>query len=286
MSDTKPYLDGTGKPVLRDSFCAFLDVLGFASHIDSSFKNGDGEIALESFYGVFTQQLQTILNPQSDPYTQWEIKVFTDNIVLGYPRPTWHSEPEFGDILTKIGQYQLQMTLRNFFIRGGLAVGPLFMDESTAFGPALLESHALESSRAREPRVILSAGAIAVLKQHLGFYGKAQWAPQHRLVFQDADGEIFINYLDHVIVPGPPDGRDTVDLDTLANHRDIVVRNLNEHSGNPVVWAKYRWVAIYHNAFVDECVSTYGIAEDLAIDSNKLVVCPRRLESEPQKTAT
>lgn len=286
MTQKNPYLDDDGKPVLQSSFCAFLDVLGFASHIDLSFKTGDGAIALERFYEVFTQQLKMILNPKTDQYSRWEIKVFTDNIVLGYPRPSWHSEPEFADIIRKIGLYQLQMTLENFFIRGGLAVGPLFMDETTAFGPALLESHALESKRAREPRVILSRDSIDVLNQHIGFYHPKISAPQNRLVFKDPDGEIFINYLDHIIVPGPPDGRDVVDIETLTKHRDVVVQNLDEHQGNPLVWAKYRWVATYHNIFVQECVQWGGCSNDLAIDSHHLSIGPKRLQHEDTEDAT
>lgn len=277
MPESTSYFDDKGKPVLKESYCAFLDVLGFTSHIGSSFQNGDGEIALERFYEVFTRQLQSVLNPKNDSHTQWRIKVFTDNIVLGYPRPTWHSEPEFADILRKIGQYQLQMTLENFFIRGGLSVGELFMDDSTAFGPPLLESYNLESKQAREPRVILSKGAISVLKQHLGFYSSPEGTSQYRLVFQDADREIFINYLDHVIVPGPPDGSDTIDVETLSKHRDIVVQNLTKHIENPILWAKYKWVATYHNIFVEECIRFYGASEELAIDSKFLAVRPQRL---------
>ena len=286
MTEKNPYLDDDGNPALQSSFCAFLDVLGFASHIDTSFKTGDGEIALERFYEVFTQQLKTILNPKADRYAQWEIKVFTDNIVLGYPRPSWHSEPEFADILRKIGLYQLQMTLENFFIRGGLAVGPLFMDETTVFGPALLESYALESNKARDPRVILSQDAVNVLQQHIGFYNPKDFAPQNSLVLEDADGEIFINYLDHILVPGPPDGRDVIDTETLAKHRDVVVNNLQQHRGNPLVWSKYKWVATYHNFFVEDCVRWGGCSDDLSIDSKYLTISPTRLQYEDADHAT
>jgi hypothetical protein len=57
-----------------------------------------------------------------------------------------------------VGVYQLSMALDDYFIRGAISVGELFLDPNTAFGPALLEAHDLESNVARDPRVILAPG--------------------------------------------------------------------------------------------------------------------------------
>jgi hypothetical protein len=50
--------------------------------------------------------------------------------------------------------------------------------------------------------------------------------------------------------------------DWLAQHRQIVVRRLERHRKSPRVWAKYAWVARYHNYF---CSSVIG-SDELAID--------------------
>ena len=147
-----PYFADNGKPTLRRSFCVFMDLFGLAEHIATTFSDGKGQLALDRFYQVFTQQLKATFNREVEGKNRsWEVKVFTNNIVLGYAFDSWHAEPELALVFDKVGIYQLFMTLKGFFVRGAISVGDLFLDENTAFGPALLEAHELESTRARDP---------------------------------------------------------------------------------------------------------------------------------------
>lgn len=250
-----------------------MDVLGFAEHIATSFSDGQGQIALNRFYGVFTEQLKTTFNRRIEGGSRsWDVKVFTDNIVLGYALESWHAEPELASVFDKIGAYQLLMALENFFIRGAISVGDLFLDENTAFGPALLDAYKLESTRARDPRVILSAGVIDYLSRHIGFYGHPRHAPQLAMVLRDADGEVFVHYLHYLV--GWDDDRPFINSNSLAQHRDNVIRNLKVHRGSPRVWAKYQWVANYHNYFCNYCRQCDGYHDDLAIDHSNLQIQP------------
>ena len=35
----------------------------------------------------------------------------------------------------------------------------------------------------------------------------------------------------------------------LRHHKDVAEQNLRRHLGRPAVWAKYAWMATYHNYF-------------------------------------
>ena len=250
-----------------------MDVLGFSEHIAKSFSDGAGQVALDRFYEVFTEQLKATFNREIEgEYRSWDIKVFTDNIVLGYAFDSWHAEPELASVFDKVGIYQLLMALENFFVRGAISVGDLFLDENTAFGPTLHEAYKLESTRARDPRVILSADVVDYLRNHIGFYGDPRHAPQMQMVLLDADGEVFVHYLHYLI--GWADDVPLINADSLSQHKEHVIRNLEAHHGSPRVWAKYQWVANYHNYFCDQCRHCDGYDDDLAIDHNILQIKP------------
>ena len=264
----EPFFDGT-KPVLRQSFCVFMDVLGFASHVAASFKAGEGQAALEQFYAIFTQLLKATFNrDQEGKYRTWDVKVFTDNIILGYAFDSWHAEPEFGDVADKVGRYQLAMALENFFVRGGMAVGDLFLDANTAFGPALLEAHSLESEVAVYPRVLLSPQVGTYVRQHISFYGNGMHAPQNDFVLCDGDGEMFVHYLHHLIY----DMYDSSELDAegLFRHKENVIKNMTAHKYDERVRDKYRWVGHYHNYFCTQSRGFSHYSNDLPIDGRFL----------------
>jgi len=270
-----PYFDRDGKPALRRSFCVFMDVLGFSSHVATSFAAGKGQEALNRYYEVFTQQLKATFNRDAEgKFRSWDVKVFTDNIVLGYAFDSWHAECEFASVARKVGVYQLLMALDNYFVRGAISVGDLFLDANTVFGPALLEAHNLESTRARDPRVILSPGVVDYVRMHIGFYCDASYAPQTRFVLLDADGELFIHYLNYLTEPY--DEVPAIDSEGLAQHKENILKNLELHRRSPKIWAKYQWVANYHDYFCEECREYLGYHDDLAIDRAVLEIRPTR----------
>ncbi|WP_321897185.1 hypothetical protein [Burkholderia cepacia] len=79
------------------------------------------------------------------------------------------------------------MALKGFFIRGGLAVDQLFMDENSVYGAALLEAYRLESKVAVNPVVVLCDQTMKLVDQHIGYYC-GEIAPQLRHVLKGPDG--------------------------------------------------------------------------------------------------
>src|SRR5258708_21417480 len=77
----------------------------------------------------------------------WEVKAFTDNIVIGCP--IYLNEPdaeaELGSVLLSVREYQLTMVHAGFFVRGGISISQLYMDDEIVFSDALMEAYSAES---------------------------------------------------------------------------------------------------------------------------------------------
>lgn len=246
-----------------------MDVLGFADSQKESFKNEKGQEEFQRFYSVIRRELDSMNEMHTDPDgdRDWELKVFTDNIVLGYP--IWeghldHAEPEIGSAVFDIARYQLGMAREGYFVRGGLSIGALFMDTYLAYGPALLEAYELEHQTARDPRIVISSVARKLLNKHFTFYAHPEQAPQNRMFLLDSDGQIFVHYLaecfEHI------DERCVADRESLGIHKQHIEKGLAEFEANPRVWAKYSWLAKYHDYTLREWAEEANLDKDLNID--------------------
>jgi hypothetical protein len=127
----------------------------------------------------------------------------------------------------------------------GLSLGYFHTRDGLIFGPALADAYELESVHAVHPRIVLSKDADASQRRDLRFYAEPRQSPQNRVLLCDGDGWTFINYLELLFD----------DLDdpatAILEHRNQVLDRLERHRDDKRVWEKYRWVAEYHNDFVD-----------------------------------
>ncbi len=240
-----------GKPVHRLSYCAFLDVLGFSERLRASYKDGSADTLLESFHQILAKSIAQLKENTDDSMLYF--KSFTDNVVLAHPRFSDDMESEFGFILWAINEYQFQMALKGFFIRGGLAVDLLFMDENSVYGAALLEAYGLESKVAVNPVVVLCEDTMKLVDKHISYYS-GEIAPQLRDVLKGPDGRYFLNYLTECIVEG--DDREFLDAKSLRLHKKQIESALKTYAAVPSVFSKFAWLAAYHNYFCDT-VSSY-----------------------------
>jgi len=265
-----PYPLRDGKPEMRVSVVTFLDILGYAEMAQTSNEVLQGlREALEeageilSGKGIYDERY---IRPYS-------IKVFTDNIVLGWPIPVEHplygdGERELGYTFLNVALYQLMMAVRGYFVRGGLSVGPYYMDESVVFGPALVEAYGLESKTAVYPRVVLSKDARDLALHHCTYYRPNDSAPQNTELLVDSDGLCFVDYL-RASVGHFDDARVGIEWlkKQLGAHKSQIEKNLEAHRSNRRVWDKYAWLGRYHNHTV----------KNIDLDKS-LAVNPRLLE--------
>jgi hypothetical protein len=127
------------------------------------------------------------------------------------------------------------------------------MDDDIVYGVGHLD--AVDDEHAADvPRVVLHDSAAKFVREQLRHYASIRRAPHTRVLLRDEDGRLFINYLSGLW----ENTSEQPFYPALEKHRDIVAERLITYRRTPKVWAKYAWVARYHNYF---CESLPGGAE-------------------------
>jgi hypothetical protein len=261
LNQKDDYLDG-GKPAHRLSYCAFLDILGFSARLRSSYRDGKENELLQRFHGIFNKKITSLKSDAQESLLY--LKSFSDNVLLAPPQFSDDLESEFGFILWSIKEYQYEMALQGFFIRGGLSVGKLFVDDNSVYGEALLDAYDLETNVAVNPIVVLSDDAMKLVDLHLGYY-HGEIAPQIRSVLVNADGRYFINYLSECILEGAEG--EWLDVVSLKKHKEQIENSLTQYAAQPSVFAKFSWLSAYHNYFCDSVSSAPGYTDSLKVSA-------------------
>ncbi|WP_410498198.1 hypothetical protein [Chitinibacter sp. S2-10] len=253
MSRNPYHVDGV-EPTLRKSAFVFMDILGYSDMLRHSDSEGAQQETLRRVYKALEDGRTWLEDGHVDvewremlPKDRYALKAFTDNIVIGWPVRD-DAEAELGSAFSKLAHFQFDMVTAGFFIRGAISVGDAYVDEIAVFGGALSEAYIGESTKARDPRIILTESAATAVKQHLTYYGNPSHAPQTRNILRDSDGQLFLNYLDCLLIAEDEHGPF---YDQLEKHKVVIEVELKKHKANPVIWSKYAWVAGYHNYFCD-----------------------------------
>jgi hypothetical protein len=270
MNQQGPYYSSQGIAETKKSVVAFIDIMGFTEAMKRAHEENKSNELLNRLRSALDLSYTYLQHPLGPERQVWALKAFTDNIVIGYPIQR-DGEPELGHILDMLSFFQLEMIRAGFFIRGGIAIGDLYMDDSLVFGQGLLNAYDAETRLARDPRVILDSSAVQYVELHLSYYGSVEWSPQYRRLMRDADGQVFLNYLDGILIAAEEDGPYE---EILLEHKVIVEQRLQEFGDNPRVWSKYSWAGNYHNFFCElyECFN-----EKHKIGEAKLRLIPQRL---------
>lgn len=240
-------------PKLALSCVCYVDILGFSQMSREAITNKRGDeflarvrSALNSGYERMRKSARSFSNEH-----RFKIKVFTDNVVVGYPIAEFshsHGEGELGSIFDVFSEFQLGLAMEGFLVRGGISIGAHYMDDDIVFGDALLE--AVEQDKTGgAPKITLSKSAVEVVRRHLGFYFDPEESPQNQVLLQDADGSIFIDYLQNAFIAFPDA---SVAFDAFEKHKTTLVSGLKTYRSVPGVWSKYEWASRYHNAVIDD----------------------------------
>jgi hypothetical protein len=250
MDKDSPYFREHSVAATRPSVVAIFDFLGFSQDIKEAYATGRAPELLarlrEALSAGYESLRDTLSSTVFDKPRGWDVKAFTDNVVIGYPISD-DGEFELGSIFESVALFQLDMIRQGFFVRGGIAVGEMYMDEDIVFGDALIKAYEGENSLARDPRIVVTESARSLMEGHLRYYAAVERAPQSQLVLCDEDGQFFVNYLAAIFVDEA-----AFLIDWLQAHQEIVEKKLQEHRNKPSVWSKYAWVARYHNYFCQE----------------------------------
>jgi hypothetical protein len=259
-----PYTQSSGPPKMLKSFVCFADILGYTYQSKEAILAGKGEIFLRRLHKALSVAYARVRERSTRGYRGeaiYDIKVFTDNIVVGFPIDDFRmnkGEPELGTIMGLFAEFQAGLAMEGFLLRGGIAYGDHYMDENIVFGGALLEAIGLDKGGG-PPRISLAPSAVRLVQKHFGFYYNPNHAPHYENLLEDADGVIFLNYLEHAFFAFPEGG---VFFDVIGGHQQSVIKGLEKYRGEPGIRAKYEWAARYHNFVCREFANRHPIPYD------------------------
>lgn len=211
-------------PKMLPSFVCYADILGFNQLSRNAIESGNGLQFLHRLRQALSCAYDRIRDSSSGPGedSYYAVKVFTDNIVVGYPlrRDYDYGEPELGDIFRIFSNFQLALAMEGFFVRGGIAYGEHYMDDDIVFGNAFLQAVA-QDVKGGPPFISLAPSAKEIVRLHLGFYNKLINAPHYEDLLENADGTIFINYLNEAFSVFPEGG---IFFESIKAHRENITK--------------------------------------------------------------
>lgn len=263
MDSLNAYRSQGDQPITRQSVCGYLDVLGFTAAVRDAERSGRSNDLLKKFAFLvrnWFSSLGDIIAIESREPRRKEYKIFTDNVIVGEPIEVG-SGAELAYTISDLALLQVGLMVDGFFVRGGVSVGNLYMDEDILYGSAALDAHDAEQL-AKSPRIVLHATATSVVREHVAHYMQTYGESRgHRFtdaVLVDEDGLWFVNYLAQIFDRGMFDP----DYETLQTHAVVVQQRLREHEHDEHIRAKYVWAARYHNYFC----TTILDGEEYALD--------------------
>lgn len=238
-----PYWSKEGYIEFRNSVVAYVDLLGFRKEIEQADDKNKAANLLQRLRRALDNGYVHLRDPLLRERRSWEVRAFTDNIIVSYPIHG-SGESQMQSVLSSLGSFQLEMVRNGFFLRGGIAVGELYIDQDLIFGQSSIQAYEAERQKACYPRIVLDKSALEYIEKYLAAYGRVEPSPEYRDLLQDADGEVFLNYLQNTLVIGQEPG-------LLLEHKKMIEARLAEFAGNLRIWNKYWWASQYHNYFCD-----------------------------------
>ena len=227
----------TDKVSYKDSFVAFLDILGFSSRVKKSeFDNVELKHIEDVLDFIRAEKDENDNGILSLKDVGKRITTFSDSIIISYDASCRGAGYY---MLTDISYLIVGLLNYGIVIRGALTYGKMIHDDLRCYGPALIRAYNLESEVAVNPKVLVDSNVvIAALKNPYNLRDDEE-AYIKPLVGYD-DGEYgFIDFLN-----APYDDisdRGSVIEITLKLARQCILQNYS----NEKVREKYEWLEAY-----------------------------------------
>lgn len=265
----------TEAPSLLPTFVCYADILGFRSLMNQAFRSGKEVEFLQRIRNSVSAAYEFVRESATFGENQppvFDIKVFTDNIVVAYPLRAPDrdfGEPELGYLLDIFAGVQASLVAEGFLLRGAITHGAHYQDENLVYGKALLEAVDLDKSGG-QPRIVIGQSVEPLILKHLSWYGYSNTTPHHDYLLEDSSDErLFVNYL-ATAFQFFPDG--PIDLGFLEAHCNEIRKGLKENESDLGIRSKYIWLATYHNFVCRTFAERYPAYGDEWTDPEEIAV--------------
>lgn len=261
----------------QKAIVTFIDILGFRDLINKS----EWSTVLNALNKVKEAASPVSVDDEQETDDLAQVVSFSDSIVrvrkietvanINYPMGLLFQE------LISLVHAQGELIDFNIIIRGGVAIGDVYISANSVFGPGVIKAYDLENKYAKYPRIILDPELINEYKNNKLL--KAKWHSIDEeseiiidLLKQGDDGMWFINYAKAIETE-----LDDIDMYPifLQRHKEVILAGVEHQDKLNTVLSKFIWMAHYHNQIVSNIehkwFKYYNLKrEDLLINSNEL----------------
>lgn len=165
---------------------AFLDFLGASEKMKASKESDD---FLQQIYNVYNKSLKALDVKNNNAQIKIEFRIFSDNILLAI-------ELKEQNNFVNMAFMHMQQFCRLFYlfaiqnkliIRGAIAQGKFFINETFVFGEALIKAHLMEMTIARFPRIIVDRSIFenGNIPQMIKSYRVLKQDPKDNILYLD-----------------------------------------------------------------------------------------------------
>ena len=143
--------------VLSQYIIAYLDILGSAERINK--ETNTQKTVLNTLHNLYTFSINLSKEIEIESYKDIQFKIFSDNIVIVKKLSDQPLQRliDIKCLLNCTSHFQCLSVEDSvgWLIRGGIAIGNLYIDETMVWGEALLKSYSLENKIAIYPRIVI-----------------------------------------------------------------------------------------------------------------------------------
>lgn len=239
-------------PGYRDRYCAFADILGFRQLIEQLRGSATSFETLHSLL-VRVHGAHSGTAMASDG-TDFRAQSISDAVAISANV----SPSGLNQIFSSLIALSLDLLVEGYFVRGAVVKAPLYHDDRTVFGEALVKAFHFESEVAKFPRIVVTHEVREDMLSYIATSKAGSGYPKMEMLRQSSDGPMYLDILEPVVSllrKGDSAVRllndhEKVDHQRYRQIRDRIQQRYGEAMDSPRHFEKVRWFARYWNEVI------------------------------------
>ena len=214
---------------------AYIDFLGIKQKMNTNGSYESLQILKFLLWGI--QRTASYISSINE-IDEFDIKIFSDNIVIAQKVNEGRISDQIISIINLVSAIQFHALMQfDFWLRGGITIGELFIDNAVVWGTSLIEAYTIENNLANYPRVVVSK---KILKTYDECKNKS--LNLYALIKEDFDGLWFVDFM--LAAPN---------LTLIPTIAKILQEKANFYANeNDRVKQKINWMISYFNSYCIE----------------------------------
>jgi len=223
---------------------AFIDVLGFSSFVEADARSVEPALLLK---------LQGLLAGVKSEAPELDVRAFSDSITISSPLES----SAIAKLINATLDLQCRFVSDGVLVRGGIAFGKHYGDETVIYSEALIRAYQLERDKARFPRILV-ADDLLDWYFHNQETELANAEAVKGVLTVDRDNLVFIDYLNAC---------------SIESHLQVV-NAYKVDNATPSVLEKIQWLCQYHNFAAQRAGSPHSYVGPMLGGFRQLLVKP------------